>query len=213
MKIVKILLILLTCTFVGTCHPQIFQNDISLAGIGDFTLDSPGHFVANGQVTDRITQSNRNGPGFSLEFRRWLGNHGASLLYSKSPTNSKLSNLDRQSYPWTADIWKIQRHEVDLLYVRRFGLRALQPYLTTGLGAELLNGGPESGLDAQFAYVVGAGEDMRLWRHFGLRSGFTADSIHAPTYQDRTYRSVRTWMLEPRWGITYNFAFRTPPAR
>jgi hypothetical protein len=88
------------------------------------------------------------------------------------------------------------------------------PYLAAGLGAEVLNGGPtESGLDAQFAYVMGAGEDMRLSRRFGLRTGFIADSIHAPTYQDQTYRSVRTWMLESRCGITYNFAFRAPTGR
>jgi hypothetical protein len=100
MKIVKTLLLLSFYAGSGTCHSQILQNDISLAGMGDHTMASPGQFVAGGQVTDQITQSNRNGPGASMEYRRWLANNSAGLPYSRSSTNSKLFNLDVQSSPW-----------------------------------------------------------------------------------------------------------------
>ena len=221
MRIVRILLLLLVYAGAATCFAQMSRNDISLGGIGVFTLPSPGQWITGGQVTDRIMQSNRDGPGASLEYRRWWGNNAAGLLYSKSATNSKLTNVDGlylnadgQFIPWSVIAWRIRRDEVNVLYTRRFRGRALLPYLTGGLGAEVLNGGRgESGLDAQFAYVMGAGEDLPLWRGFGLRTGFIADSIHAPTYMDPTYRSVRTWIFEPRFGIEYRIGFGAPGSR
>jgi hypothetical protein len=215
MRIDTILLLLWFYAGTSVCFAQMPRNDVSVGGIGVFTLPSPGHFVDDGLVAARITQANRDGLGASLEYRRWWGNNAAGLLFSKSPTNSTLLNPDESPlYPWNIARWSIQRDEVDVLYTRRFQWRALQPYVTGGLGAEVLNGGPtESGLDGQFAYVMGAGEDIWLSRRFGLRTGFIADSIHAPTYMDPTYHSVRTWMFEPRCGIEYSFGFGTQASR
>lgn len=228
MRIRKILLLLSLCACAGACYAQMPRRDISVGAIGVFTLPSPGQFVYDGGVADRVMQSNRDGPGISMEYRRWWGNNSAGLQFSKSSTNSRLVNDSGQRLnsgkdngnwlnplgqfvPWSVMTWRIHRDEVDVLYTRRFRGRGLRPYLTAGLGAEVLNGGQDaSGLDAQFAYVLGAGEDIRLSHRFGLRTGFTSDSIHAPTYGDRSYRSVRTWIFEPRFAITYSFDFNAP---
>lgn len=179
---------------------QSQSNEIATFETADFTRPSPGKFVSGWNAGTNIVQASRAGMGQSLEYRRsFRGNNSVGLLYTRTPTDSKLI-LPQNSY----DIWPISRNEFDLLYTRRlkpFSRRWLSPYGTAGAGAILLDGKKASGLDRQFAYVVGGGGDFRMPHRIRLRVGVTTDVLKASTYSDVTYRSSWTVMAEPRIGF------------
>lgn len=169
--------------------------------VADFTKSSPGEFVSGWNAGTHIVQASRAGVGQSLEYRRLLwGNNSGSFVYTRTPTDSKLI-LPGNSF----DIWPITRSELDLLFTRplkRPASHGFSPYVSAGAGAIVLNGGKsESGLDRQFAFVLGAGQDVAVASRFRLRIGFTADILKASTYSDQTYRSSWTAMAVPRIGL------------
>jgi hypothetical protein len=182
------------------CCAQSGKSEVAAFAIADFTRQSPGEFVSGWNAGTKIVQSSRAGIGQSLEYRRSLwGNNSAGLSYARTPTDSKLI-LPQNSY----DIWPITRNEFDLLYTRRLkplGRGWLSPYGAAGAGAILLNGKSESGLDRQFAYVVGGGGDIKIPYRLRLRIGMTMDILKASTYSDTTYRSSWTTIVEPRIGF------------
>jgi hypothetical protein len=183
------------------CRSQPERNQLAVSTVADFTKPSPGEFVSGWNAGTHIVQTNRAGIGQSLEYQRWLwGSNSGSLVYTRTPTNSKLS-LPGNSF----DIWPITRSEFDLLFTRqltRLASRRFSPYGQAGAGAIVLNGGKtESGLNGQFAYVAGAGADIKVPWRARLRIGLTTDFLKAPTYSDRTYRSSWTAMASPRIGF------------
>jgi hypothetical protein len=183
------------------CRAQSERNQLAVFTVADFTKPSPGEFVSGWNAGTHIVQTNRAGIGQSLEYRRWLwGSNGGSLVYTRTPTDSKLS-LPGNAF----DIWPITRSEFDLLFTRQLthlASRRFSPYGQAGAGAIVLNGGKtESGLDRQFAYVAGAGADFKMPWRARLRIGFTTDFLKASTYSDQTYRSSWTAMVSPRIGF------------
>ncbi len=180
---------------------QLERNQLAAFTVADFTRPSPGQFVSGWNAGTKITQTSRAGVGQSLEYRyALLANSSVGLLYSRTPTDSKL--IVPSSSP---DIWPITRNEFDLLFTHRtkpleHGI--FSPYGSAGAGAIVLDGGKsESGLDGQFAWVAGGGADFRISRRISLRIGLTADILRASTYSDPTYRSSWTVMAEPKIGF------------
>jgi hypothetical protein len=175
---------------------------------GSMTKRSPGQF---NYYSPKIWQTNGTGWGRSAEYRKkiWGRNYGG-ILFSDTPTNSTLY------LPGQAPLsWPIRRYEFDLLWTHAFAPvhRRVVPYVTAGAGAIVLNGGStgtHSGWDRLAALVGGAGSDVRLSRLITLRAGFTVDSFKAPTYSDRSYRSARTIMVEPRIGLVLGFGLPHP---
>jgi hypothetical protein len=95
------------------------------------------------------------------------------------------------------------------MYARRFRERARStPKIMGGLTSILLDGGKASGLDRQFAEVVGAGNDYRLTSRLTLRCEFLANFLRASNYSDPTYTPSRTVMLETRWGLVWRLGRR-----
>jgi hypothetical protein len=191
------------------CFSQSERNQLAALTVADFTRPSPGDFVSGWNAGTKITQFSRAGVGQSLEYRYLLrGNTSAGLLYSRTPTDSKL--VVPNSSP---DIWPITRNEFDVLLTQEMkplmhGL--FSPYGTAGAGAIVLNGGKsESGLDAQFAWVAGGGADIRISYRIRLRIGCTADILKASTFSDPTYRSSWTAMAEPRIGFVLPLSWRS----
>ena len=188
-------------TIFAVGFAQTERSEVTASAVADFTRPSPGAFVSGWNAGTNITQTSRAGVGGSLEYRYALrGNNSADLLYSRTPTNSKLV-LPANS----EDIWPISRNEFDLLFTHRLrpllhGLFSL--YGAAGAGGILLNGGKtESGFDKQFAFVAGGGGDIRVAYRLRLRVGLTTDFLKASTYSDITYRSSWTSMAEPRIGF------------
>jgi hypothetical protein len=190
--------------FPAVCVPGFAQQgrgELATSAVASFTRPSPGEFVSGWNAGTRITQASRAGVGQSLEYRYFLrGNSSAGLLYSRTPTDSKLI------VPGSPlNIWPLSRNEFDLLFTRRLRPLAhgiLLPYGAAGGGAIVLNGGAsESGLDRQAAFVAAGGGDIRVSRQLRLRIGLTADILKASTYSDPTYRSSWTVMAQPKVGF------------
>jgi hypothetical protein len=143
------------------CHAQLERNEVAALAVADFTQPSAGKFVSGWNAGTHITQASRAGIGGSFEYRFWLGNgFAAGLLYTGTPTNSKLTMPDHSVVSWP-----ISRNEIDLLLTRELktvARRRISPYVTAGGGAIVLNGGKtESGLDRQAAFIVGGGGDIK----------------------------------------------------
>jgi len=169
---------------------------------GSITKPSPGQTIYG----LKLWQTNGTGWGKSAEYRRKIrGRNYGGILFSDTPTNSTLY------WPRQGSItWPIRRYEFDVLWTHEFApvRHRVVPYVTSGAGAIVLNGGStgtHSGWDRQAAFVGGAGGDVHLSRLITLRAGFTMDSLKASTYSDRTYRSTRTVMVEPRIGLVWGF--------
>jgi len=169
---------------------------------GSITKPSPGQTIYG----LKLWQTNGTGWGKSAEYRRKIrGRNYGGILFSDTPTNSTLY------WPRQGSItWPIRRYEFDVLWTHEFApvRHRVVPYVTSGAGAIVLNGGStgtHSGWDRQAAFVGGAGGDVYLSRLITLRAGFTMDSLKASTYSDRTYRSTRTVMVEPRIGLVWGF--------
>ncbi len=162
---------------------------------GSITKPSPGQFNS---LSFKTWQTNGTGWGKSAEYRRKIrGRSYGGILFSDTPTNSVLyvPGLEPNS-------WPIHRYEFDVLWTHEFAPvhHRVVPYVTSGAGAIVLNGGStgiHSGWDRQAALVGGAGSDVRVSRFITLRAGFTMDSFKASNYSDRNYRSTGTIMIEP----------------
>ena len=169
---------------------------------GSITKPSPGQTIYG----LKLWQTNGTGWGKSAEYRRKIrGRNYGGILFSDTPTNSTLYFPRQQSLTWL-----MRRYEFDVLWTHEFApvRHRVVPYVTSGAGAIVLNGGStgtHSGWDRQAAFVGGAGGDVHLSRLITLRAGFTMDSLKASTYSDRTYRSTRTVMVEPRIGLVWGF--------
>jgi hypothetical protein len=185
------------------------KNQLAAYTTANITRPSAGRFVAGWNAGTDIVQASRAGIGTSLEFRRWVGRgFSAGLLYSRTPTNSKL--LVPGCPPL---IWAISRNEFDVLLTRQFKpviSGKIAPYATAGGGAILLDGNAASGLDRQVAYVVGGGSDLKIPLGMRMRVGLTTDILKASTYSDVTYRSSWTTMVEPRFGFVIPLGLPTP---
>jgi hypothetical protein len=174
---------------------------------GAITKPSPGQSIYG----VKLWQANGTGWGRAAEYRRKIrGRNYGGILFSDTPTNSTLYVPGQARYSWP-----IHRYEFDILWTYEFAsvLHRVVPYVTSGAGAIVLNGGStgiHSGWDRQAALVGGAGSDVRLSRFITLRAGFTMDSLKASTYSDPTYHSTATIMVEPRIGLVWDFGLPHP---
>ncbi|MFZ0745264.1 MAG: hypothetical protein WAM85_12715, partial [Terracidiphilus sp.] len=113
------------------------QNDFLLIGTGNLTKPSTGTF--NDGST--IRQSSRGAAGIGVGYESWWGNFGAGVLYTQTPTDSKLSTLTGR----VLTIWPIKRYEFAFLAEKRFGAtRRVSPYIGAGPMGTALWGGSSS---------------------------------------------------------------------
>jgi hypothetical protein len=190
-----------------TSDAAVSNQTFAAYAAGSLTKPSPGQFNYASPV--KAWQTNGTGWGRSFEYRTKIrGRNYGGILFSDTPTNSTLYVPGQKPFSW-----QIRRYEFDVLWTHEFatvGGRAV-PWVTSGGGAILLNGGStESGWDRQAALVAGAGGDVRLSHRLTVRLGFTMDSLRASTYSDRSYRSTGTVMIEPRIGFVWGFGLPHP---
>jgi hypothetical protein len=196
-SVVLLVLIVANCT----CFAQV--NDIAVLGVADFTKDSVGDVISGPATGVLEKQSSRGAAGLSIDYWQWWSNNAASLSYTATPTDSKLSS----KYGVTPR-WGITRNEFDVSWVRRIRKGRISPYAMTGIGAILLNGGKESGLDRQFAIIAGTGSDIRVSSNIRFRCGLNVDFLRASNFSDRNYRGGRTLILQPKFGFVWTFRSR-----
>lgn len=187
----------------GACAAQ---NDFLLIGTGNLTKSSTGVFDSG--VT--IRQSSRGAAGLGAGYERWWGNFGAGVLYTQTPTNSKLSSLAGT----TLTIWPIKRYEFAILAERKFRTtRWASPYVGAGpMGTVLWGGGaPDkqhgcSGGDGQIGMALTSGINLAISPRLSIRSGVVLDFIKASNYSSWNYRSSYTFMIEPQGiGLMWKF--------
>jgi hypothetical protein len=194
-------------------------NDIAVLGVSNMTQPSTGLSMAGGTAGLEFEQSSASGLGEAAEYEHWWSKNGFVFGYTRTPTNSALiTGSSPASGAWLAlpadgilispnhlDVkWKLARNEFNTLYARRFRERRRNtPKVMGGLTSILLDGGKASGLDQQFAAVVGAGNDYRLSSRLVLRCEFLASFLRASNFSDPTYQASRTIMLETRWGLVW----------
>lgn len=187
-------------------EPLVTNQNLAVYTTAAITKPSPGQFS---YYSFRAWQTNGTGWGRSAEYRmRIRGRNFGGMLFSDTPTNATLYLPG--SKPFT---WSIRRYEFDALWTHEFAQvrRRAVPYITSGAGAIVLDGGAsESGLDRQAALVAGAGSDLMLTRRITMRLGFTVDALKASTYSDRHYRASDTVMVEPRIGFVWGFGMPHP---
>jgi hypothetical protein len=210
----------------GLAAPQSMgqtANDVAVLGVSNMTRPSTGVSVASGTAGMHYEQSSGSGLGEAAEYEHWWSKNGALFGYTRTPTNSVLTTGSPQNGAWQAipaagifispnrlDVkWKLARNEFNTMYARRFRERARSSLkVMGGLTSILLDGGKASGLDRQFAGVVGAGNDYRLTSRLVLRCEFLANFLRASNYSDPTYTPSRTVMLETRFGLVWRLGRR-----
>lgn len=183
------------------------QNDFLLMGTGNLTKPSIGVFNSG----NTIRQSSRGAAGFGVGYERWWGNFGAVVLYTQTPTNSKLSSLNGT----VLDIWPIKRYEFAVLAERKFrATRRVSPYIGAGPMSTALWGGSASdkqpggcsGGDEQIGVALASGINLAVRPRLSIRSGVVVDFLKASTFGDRTYRASNTLMVEPQGaGLMWRF--------
>jgi hypothetical protein len=201
-------------------------DDIAVLGVSNTTQPTTGLSMASGTAGMEFEQTSASGLGESAEYEHWWSKNGVLFGFTRTPTNSTLitGNGNSQNPAWQAipaagifispdrlDVkWELTRNEFNTMYARRFRERARNsPKVMVGLTSILLDGGKASGLDRQFAGVVGAGNDYRLTSHLVLRCEFLANFLRASNYSDPTYTPNRTVMLETRWGLVWRLGRRS----
>jgi hypothetical protein len=208
---------LCTALAAPVCRAQT-SSEFAVLGVSNMTKSSSGLSMASGTSGVQFLQSSESGFGESAEFAHWWSSNGFLFGFSRTPTNSVLITGNPASVAWRTipaagisvspdDLdtrWALERNEFNTLYARRFRERRKSSLrLMAGLTSILLDGGKASGLDRQFAAVVGAGNDYRLTSRLALRCEFLTNFMRASNYSDSTYQPSRTVMLETRWGLVW----------
>jgi hypothetical protein len=112
--------------------------------------------------------------------------------------------------PYGAIAFGLNRHEIDVGYIRRFRADSrVVPFVKVGAGGFITSGGAAPGgilgIDGQFDMVGEVGADTWLNRHVGFTYGLAARWFRAPNFSDTGYHAARTEILEPRFGLTWRF--------
>ena len=184
------------------------SDDVAVFGIVQFTRDSTGYGYGSFE-----TQSSPISPGVGVEYRHWLAregkwrDQGIEVEYSVSSSGARFVNM---SAPNAVIAFGLNRHAFDVDFVHRFRSDSrLVPFFKTGAGGFITNGGMAPGgilgTDGQFDLVGGAGADLRMSRHLGIRYGLTARWFRAPNFSDPGYHGSRTVILEPVAGLSWQF--------
>lgn len=139
-----------------------------------------------------------------IEYRSWWKNNGISASFSRSSTSVLLSNLLDPTVPPVH--FRVHRYGLAGDYVRRFDTGRQSYYVKAGLGTIVWNGGSYAGQTAgfsnSFVQNVGAGADMMISRHLGLRIGYNIMFLRDASFSDPSFYARRTYIQEPIVGLT-----------
>jgi hypothetical protein len=209
--------------FVPALRAQT-ANDLALVGVSNMTKTSTGIALSGSVAGWRFDQDSGDGFGESVEYEHWWAKNGLFFAYSRTATDSTLivantKHVDWKPGPQGAYIspdgldwkWSVARNEFNVLYARRFLSKGrISPRVMGGFTSILLDGGQASGLDRQFAAVVGVGNDFRLTSRFSFRTEFMANFLKASDYGDPTWAASRTVMIETRAGLVWHIGTPRP---
>ena len=186
--------------------PAAAQTSIALSAYGAFSGTTTGHGT---------TQSPSNAAGVMFELRH-ISNPilGFEATYSYNRANEAYSQTSPPSCPINVQCAQIpvsvpaNAHEVTLDWTPSLSIANLRPFGVLGVGAlfDVPTGGlSNTGTVARAVYVYGAGLDLGILPHIGLRFQYRGNLYKAPDLST-LYSSTGafTHTSEPMLGIYFN---------